>query len=351
MAVVVDLTGPGRAVGQEIHEGARLALREAKRESRVGVELLVQDDRGDPERAVRLAGYLAKLPEVVAVIGPSAPATAAGTLAVYGGEDGVPTLVPISLEAQLVKDGDRVFALAPSAEYLGETLAWFLVTELSDDSAATLVASEPFGQALERGFAGELGRLGGGTAARVTLGTGGGLTAPLPAAAVHAPAAIVSARPDVVGDPIATLRDSGFSGPILLAGPPAAVPLPAAADSPGGIYYPLFFDPARDPAARGFAARFQVVYRRAPGQPAALAYDGLNLVLAALESGAADRPSVLRWLQGTGPSTSFQGVSGRFFFSREHFAVRDVAVASLDTGGAVATRAGDSKPSPAVAPR
>jgi ABC-type branched-subunit amino acid transport system substrate-binding protein len=349
VAVVVDLTGPGRATGQEIHDAARLALREAERKSRVGVELLVQDDRGEPERAVRLAGYLAKLPEVVAVIGPSSPATAGRALAVYGGDDGVPTLVPIPLEARVVKDGDHVFGLAPSAEYLGETLAWFLVTELSADSATTLVAKDPFAEALERGFGAELGRLGGGTGARVTLGAGGP-EGPLPPAALRAPAALVSARPEVAGAPIASLRGAGFSGPVLLAGAPPEAPA-SPADSSGAVYYPLFFNPAADPGSRGFAERFQATYGRSAGEPAALAYDGVNLVLEAVEAGAVDRQSVLRWLQGTGPSTSFQGVSGRFFFSREHFAVRDVAVASLGTVGPVATRAGDAKPSPAVAPR
>jgi ABC-type branched-subunit amino acid transport system substrate-binding protein len=349
IAVVVDLTGPGRAVGQEVHDAARMALREAERKNRVGVELLVQDDRGDPDRAMRLAGYLSKLPEVVAVIGPSSASTTERALAVYGGKPGVPTLVPIPLEAQLVKNGDHVFGLAPSAEYLGETLAWFMVTELSADSATTLVASDPFGLALERGFGGELGRLGGGTLGRVVLGAGGTQRS-LTGAALQAPAAVVSARPEAAVDPITTLLNAGYRGHILLAGAPP-IPLPAAPDSSGGIYFPLFFNPVGDAQSRSFATRFEATYGRPAGEPAALAYDGVNLVLEAVEAGAADRQAVLRWLQGTGPSTSFQGVSGRFFFSREHFAVRDVAVASLGAASPVATRVGETKPSPAVPAR
>jgi ABC-type branched-subunit amino acid transport system substrate-binding protein len=337
-------------VGQQIHDAARLALRDASHESRGGVQLLLQDDRGDPDRAARLAGYLVRLPEVVAVIGPGEPETAARALPALSQAGGLPTLMPISLDAALVRDNDHVFGLAPSAESLGETLAWFLVSELSIDSAATLVAGDSFGQSLERGFARELGRLGGGTGTRAAIEPAGGVPDPLPEAVSSARAVLISARPERGSQRIAALRRSGFSGAILVAAFPDTSGAGAVVDSLGAVYYPLIFNPTADYVARGFAERFQDSYGRQPGEPAALAYDGLNLVLEALGAGATDRRSVLTWLQEMRPSTALVGISGHFFFSRERLAVRDLAVASLGSRGPVAKRAG-AQPGPTVAPR
>jgi ABC-type branched-subunit amino acid transport system substrate-binding protein len=348
VAVFVDLSGPGRELGREIQDGARLALRDARRESRQGVELLVQDDQGKVDRAARLAGYLNDLPELVAVIGPGSPATAAAALDVFGRGEGVPTLVPIPVSVDLVRRGDRVFGLAPSAEYLGETLAWFAATELSANSAATLAAREGFGLALERAFASELGRLGGRPAARVAVDQAGGLSDSLARALLSAPAVLVAARPEGTGPLVAALRAKGYGRPILTEGPPGpagdAPPPDSAAAAAGdslnaAVYYPVLLDLVADSSARAFGARFHDAYGRPPTEAAALAYDGVNLVLESLENGATDRATVLRWLQSTGgPTTSFQGVSGRFFFSRERSAVRDLSVVSEVTGGTVATR-------------
>ena len=70
LAVVVDLSGPGREEGLQIRDGARLAVREATRAGAAAPELqlLIQDDRGDPRYAAHLARQLVAIPEVLAVL-------------------------------------------------------------------------------------------------------------------------------------------------------------------------------------------------------------------------------------------------------------------------------------------
>lgn len=332
VAVVVDLSGRGQEQGRQVRDGARLALREARRKpaGASGIELLIQDDRGDPERAARLARYLVGLPEVLAVIGPSDLLTAASALPHYERRrGGVPTLVPGPLAPELTRDRAWVFGMAPAADFLGKTLGWFVVSQLATDSVASFFSPDLYGRSIEEGFFAEVERLGGRALARVPLDPSVAGFGDFVAGARAAPALLVAARAPAAGRLISALREAGVRAPVLASEGPLALE---------GVYYPLLFDPGARPAARRFADQFARSFGEPAGTPAALAYDAASLVVQGFGAGARDRVALRDWLAAIGQGAPHSGITGTFFFTRDLDAVREVKVGSLGGDGAT-TRA------------
>ncbi|MBA2566105.1 MAG: ABC transporter substrate-binding protein [Gemmatimonadetes bacterium] len=341
LVVVVDLSGPHATDGAQIRNGARLALLQARATtspeagSSPGplLRLVVFDDRGDPARASALGRRLAGVPEVLAAIGPADVAAARAAIPAYeAGRSGLPLLIPTVPGADPRGDGRWSFRMGPGAGYIGETLAWFLVTELGIDSAATFVGQGPLGEAVALGFAAEVRRLGGGTREPVLLSSG----APdrrIREAAHVAPAIVLAGPARITGPARAVLRRAGIEAPILLSDvPDVAGPLDG---EQAGVFYPLVFDPVGQRRARAFADSYERVFGTPPQAPAALAYDAARLVLRAVRSGAMDRDSLRRWLRDASRQGAFHGATGNFFFTREGEVVRDLTIAAAGGGRTV----------------
>ncbi|MFN2432807.1 MAG: ABC transporter substrate-binding protein, partial [Gemmatimonadota bacterium] len=322
VALVVDLSGAEREGGLQLRDGARLALREAARVDETGpeVSLLVQDDRGDPARAARLARHLIEVPEVLAVITAAGGTLVGPALAEYAGAgEGMPVVVAGVCPPDVTRGREGVFCVAPGAEFLGETLAWFLVTELGADSAASFFTADALGQALDRGFAEELARLGGGLVERVPFDasvTSFDLFLPR---ATTAPVLLVAGRTEEAARAITVLRAAGVEAPILTnVQPREALPR---------LHHALLFDPRGHPPARAFAERFQAAFDRAPSAAAALGYDAAALVVRGAGAGAVARGALQEWLASPDGAARHEGGTGTFYFNRDHEAVRDVTIA------------------------
>jgi len=267
---------------------------------------------------------------------------------------------------ELTQGRSWVFSMTPAARYVGATLAWFLVTELAADSAASFFSADPFGQALDQGFFTEFERLGGAALNRVPFDSSLSRLDLFVGEARAAPALLVAGRPKLAARMIEALRVAGVAAPILLGAEPLppdprparpqpgpAEPGAAGADSTGAapqegggsdVYYPVLFDPGGRPVAEAFVERFTRSFGEPPHPSAALAYDAASLVLQGLEAGAADRTSMREWLEGMGATAPYAGVTGDFFFSQDHDAVRDLSIAARRAGGPVVTRRVASDP-------
>jgi ABC-type branched-subunit amino acid transport system substrate-binding protein len=338
LVVAVDLSGPGREQGRAIRDGARLALRQMRAADALcglDLRLLVEDDGGDAERAAELARELVDVGEVIAVIGPSTPTTVAAALPVYSGKSGLPVLVPGPLPMEGTEAGPKwVFSVAPGPTFLGESLAWFLVTELRTDSASAFVVRGPYAEAFETGFSRELQRLGGGIDRKVALDSTLARLDLLARATREAPALLVVGRAGQLARIVAALRSEGVDVPVLASEEPAD----SAPEMHDLTYYPMLFDPRGHGSAREFTASFSHRFGYAPDAAAALAYDAASLVVAGCQAGARDRAALRRWLVAVGETAPHAGVTGTLFFSRGRQAVRDIPIASHGQAARVATR-------------
>lgn len=200
IGLAVPLSGPRAALGQQVLDGARLAVEDLDRDGGLlghDVELVVVDDAD----LLRLPAQLASLAErsrVTAVIGPEVPGVVLGPRSPLT-RRGVPALLPTAFTGDLDDASTHVARLVPSAHDQGTALGRWLREVRGIDRAAVLVADDLEGEA-----------------ARIEL------TDALAGAGVEV-AAVRSADPGAARlDPVLErLRsEAGDAGAVLLWGPP-----------------------------------------------------------------------------------------------------------------------------------
>ncbi|MFG2292255.1 bifunctional serine/threonine-protein kinase/ABC transporter substrate-binding protein [Streptomyces sp. NPDC048603] len=117
IGVHADLSGPGKAAGQAQDRGVRLAVDafNSRKDKPFTLSVVTVDDGGRADRAVAAANELIRNQDVFAVIGPTANASVAPCLELYG-EAAVPLLSVSSLAAHYgTTDQRSLFQLGPMA--------------------------------------------------------------------------------------------------------------------------------------------------------------------------------------------------------------------------------------------
>jgi branched-chain amino acid transport system substrate-binding protein len=141
IGVLAPLTGPRAFLGQEVANGAELAVADLNRRGGLlgeDVELVTVDDA----ELVDLPGQLADLAErhrVSVVIGPEAPGVLTGPRSPLSRRD-VPALLPTAFTGDLASADTFVARTAPSARAQAERLGRWLHDVRGADSIAVLVA-------------------------------------------------------------------------------------------------------------------------------------------------------------------------------------------------------------------
>lgn len=330
----IGLAGPfDEPRAQSMRLAAELAVREINDSGGVRgrpLELAVEDDRGDTERAVEAARRLYDDPAVVAVVGHLASGTTLAAAPIYnGGRLPLPVISPSASSPALTDAGPYTFRVCPTDLVHGARLAAWAVDQMGATSAAVIYQNDDYGRGVRgvfrREFVRRNGRLvaddpyleelpsfvpylervrrQGGADVVMIAGTRAG------AERILATMDTVSLRPPVMGgDGIAGLEGAG-----------------APAE---GVLISTAYLPDR-PGARN--AAFVHAYRAAhqnrdPDHRGAAAYDAIHLLARALTEAGADRTRLRDYLAGVGTSTpAFEGVTGRIAFD-EHGDVPDKAV-------------------------
>ncbi|MBW3662908.1 MAG: ABC transporter substrate-binding protein [Actinobacteria bacterium] len=148
LGLVAPLTGSRAFIGQEMLNGARIAVEELNREGGLlgqPVELVVEDDAD----LVDLPGQLADLAErqrVTAVVGPEAPGVLLGPRSPLTRRD-VPALLPSALAGDVTDASSLVIRTIPAAVDQAETLGRWLSDVRAIDRLALLIADPVEGDA------------------------------------------------------------------------------------------------------------------------------------------------------------------------------------------------------------
>lgn len=148
IGLVVPLSGPRAALGQQVLDGARLAIEDVDDDGGLlgrDVELVVVDD-ADLLRLPQQLASLAERSRVTAVIGPEVPGVVLGPRSPLT-RRGVPALLPTAFTGDLDQAATHVARLVPAARDQATALGRWLAGERGIDRIALLVADDLEGEA------------------------------------------------------------------------------------------------------------------------------------------------------------------------------------------------------------
>jgi ABC-type branched-subunit amino acid transport system substrate-binding protein len=338
LGLAIALTGRFQPVGEAAMRAAMLAVGSPARTSApapsaAAMQLCVRDTGGEPERASKGVGELARDESVIGILAATDRKAAATSLAAAS-ENGVPTLAlddtppgATSTAFQLIHGPDaRVAALARAALKLGARD----FAMLGPDSAAGKRSREAFRREVtaaggrvtgEASYASGATSFGNVVAAikrtppQVVFVADGAdrleLIAPALAAADLWPAPWGAPRPaGVPGQPrprnVLLLSTAGELSPRLLQN--------AGRYVQGALLSPGFYADPGDARARAFVEAYRAAYGAEPHATEAYAFDGAAAFRAVTAAGARTRGDVLNAL-GAG---TFDGLTGSMRFGPDH---------------------------------
>lgn len=319
LGVVLTLGDSGVA---PMLRGARLAVTEINAGGGVRghpLTLVVRDDFGDPDTAIRVAGDLYRS-SVVAVIGSAYSAPTLAAAPVYNG--GRRPLVQISPSASvpdLSNAGNYTFRTCPTDLEYGIALARWAHDRLGLSRAAILYVNDDYGRGFRINFVREFERLGG-------VAT---VVAPFLASEpdIGPYVARIQARRDadavVLGANLTEgllalqqIRATGLKLPVLAGD--GFVGVETRGDLADGLYISTaYLVGSKRPANQRFVEAYRREYPAAPlpDQGAASTYDVVRLLARSIEAAGADRARIRNAMAGIGTRTPpFDAAIGRITF-------------------------------------
>lgn len=342
VALQAGLSGEQKAVGRAQYNGVRLAVDRLNSLTGRGFDLVLQvhDDKGDTNRARRIAGQLAADDRVRAVLGPTTDACAEAALDLY--QQARLPMVTVSTGLDEVSPAThRVYtATRPDDSTLATPLIAYLVRVVAA-RRTVLIDDDAEGDYSRRLCAGidEAVRSGRRTVIRRTL------AAESDTAGFRALArSVTDARADAVvfggGHGRAArlaqaLTAAGFSG-ARLAGERAldARFLTSAGEAAQDwVFAAAFLDPTLETAAKSFVTAYRKRFKTAPPPYAAEAYDATHFVaraVASLGAAHAERNAVVGRLR----ETDYRGITKRLRYDSSTYRYTDAMYLFRATAGA-----------------
>jgi branched-chain amino acid transport system substrate-binding protein len=302
--------------------GARLALGEINAAGGVRgrpLALVVRDDFGSADSAIRVAGDLYRS-NVVAVVGSAYSAPTLAAAPVYnGGRRPVVQISPSASVPDLSNAGNYTFRTCPTDLEYGAALARWAHDRLGLARAAILYVNDDYGRGFRMNFVRQFERLGG------TVTVVGPFLASEPDVGAYLARIHASHDVDVVvlganlGEGLVALRQirgAGLKLPVLAGD--GFVGIETRDDLAEGLYVSTaYLVGSRREANRRFVDAYQRGYPAAPlpDQGAASTYDVIRLLGQAIGAGGTDRARIRDALAGIGTRTPpFDAAIGRVAF-------------------------------------
>jgi len=361
------MTGPEATFGQSTHNGIMLALDEINGAGGVKgrkIKVITEDDQSKQEEAANAVTKLISQNGVVAVLGEVASSSSLAAAPICQANK-IPMITPSSTNAAVTQKGDYIFRMCFIDDYQGVALANYIARDLKLKRAAILrdVKSD-YSMGLAEVFKKQFTSLGGQIVADTSYAKGDSdFRAQL--------TGMKSSRPEVffvpgyytdIGQIAIQARDLGMAQP-LVGGDgwesPKLIEIGGKALE-GSFYSNHYYadDPA--PAVRNFVEKYNQRYGQKPDSLAALGYDSMKVLAAAMTRAATiDGPSIRDEIAKT---RAFSGVTGIITLGPDRNPVDKKLVvleikggqlalrASIDPQAEAANAAGTPAPAPASSP-
>lgn len=310
---LASMTGGQATFGQLTDQGIRLALEEINAAGGVKgrkIRVITEDTQSKQEEAATAVSKLISRDNVVAILGEiaSSNSLAAGPIAQA---NKVPMVSPGSTNPAVTEKGDYIFRICFIDPYQGEALAKYVATDMKLKRAAILrdVKSD-YSMGLADFFKNTFTSLGGSIVADSSYAQGDSdFKSQLTTIKSQNPEVIfVPGYYTEIGQIAVQARDLGITVP-LVGGDGWESPklIEIGGKALEGCFYSNHYH-VDDPAAASFVAAFEKKYGSKPDAMAALGYDSMKFLAAAMERAASLDGPTLR--EEIAKSAGFQGVTG-----------------------------------------
>jgi branched-chain amino acid transport system substrate-binding protein len=338
----LEMTGAQAVFGQRALEGVRLAAGEINDAGGLfgrQIELVVRNNAGLATEAARASAALINEDKVVAIVGCITSTNTLGA-ALTAERYRIPLLTPSATNPRVTvpQQGQRreyVFRAAFIDPYQGKVMSRFAADSLNAKTAAILTdASSEYSKQLAREFADHFAAMGGTVIAReIYYQKDANYSVQL--MRIH------NLNPDVlfvpgyyqeVGLIIRQAREMGITVPILGADgwdSPKIVGI-AGPDALKNTYFSNHFTPQdQAPVPKKFVAAYSKKYGKQPDALAALGYDAVLLLAAAVKKAGSIQPEKIR---AALESVEIEGATGKITFDAFHNPDKTAVVMTFHKG-------------------
>jgi branched-chain amino acid transport system substrate-binding protein len=321
VGVVLPLTGEVAVYGQKMKRGIDLAVNQINSKGGINgnqIKVVYEDDQGDPKSAVAAVQKLITTENVPVIIGGAISATALPVVPIID-RNNVVLFSPAATAPKLSGQSKYFFRNWPSDIYDGPAMGEFARKELKLEKVGVLYVNNEWGNAISGLFSDTFKRQGGQIVATESYEQNAtDFRTQLTKIARQNPEAIyvpgylkelinILRQKKELGIKARILSTYGFYDPqILEQGKDAAE---------GSVFTAPTYDPDNpNPAIKNYVTSFQSTYGEKPDIWSAQAYDAMNIIALALQSGARTGPQIRDEIAKV---KNFDGVSGNTSFDEK----------------------------------
>jgi branched-chain amino acid transport system substrate-binding protein len=336
IGLFAPITGPAAADGASARHAVELAVKEVNAAGGVRgktVELIVYDDRLNPQEAVAVANKLIEKDQVVAVVSGSYSGPTRVTAPIFA-KAGVPMVAGYAVHPDVTRSGESNFRNGFLGTVEGAAAAELAVKTLGAKRIAVLSMDNDYGRELGTGFRARAEKLG------ATIVTYQAYKFPgerefrpfltrvkeanpdlLFACGYYNEGALITRQGQELGLKVPIVGTEGMDSPkfLELAGPAAE-----------GVMITTNLD--RDdprPMVQGFLKGYRQAYGIDADMVGASSFDALKILLAAIERAGTDRKAIIKALTET---RDYDGLTGRIARFVKGEAIKPVQIQVVKDG-------------------
>ena len=331
------LTGPEAAFGTSTVNGVRLAVDQINSAGGLlgrKVRLVVEDDGGRAEQAASVVTKLVTADNVIALIGENSSnqSLAAAPIAQA---NRIPMVSPSSTNPAVTEKGEFIFRVCFTDPYQGKALAAFVRDNLEANTAAILVDNKnDYSVGLAQFFASEFEGRGGRVVIRQSYSGGDNEFRPQLTS-------IRATKPDIVfipgfytdaGQIAIQARDAGITVPLVGGdGWDSPTVIEIGGKSVENSYFSdHYFVGDNRPVVQKFVSEMRQRHGKNPEATAALGYDAMKIIAAAITRAGSVDPKAIR--DGIAQTKDYQGVSGTITMGPDRNPIKPVAMIKIENG-------------------
>lgn len=314
IGVAVPLTGASAEDGNAIKNGVNLAVKEINDKGGINgkkIDVVIEDDKGDPSEAATVANKLAQDKSVSALVGHfNSSCTLAGA-PIYN-QAGIVSVSPGSSAAAVSKAGPFTFRVITTDAVQGASLMDWAVKDLGYKNIAVLYENTDYGTGLADVVDKAAGGLGAKIVAKEAYEVGATDFSMLLTKVANSNADVI-----IIGGLynetalIAKQKKNFGMDNLQIMGVDAIYSdalLNLGGDAVNGIKMTGYFSEVSPEAiSQNFVKQFKEAYQKTPSTYAAYGYDATIVILDAIKNVGTDRKAIRDYL---GKLKDFQGVTG-----------------------------------------
>lgn len=338
LAVIAPLTGDFAQYGEAYRTAVELTVNQVNAAGGIGGRMLaydIFDDKNDARESATLAGRIASDDSYIAVVGPFA-STCALACAPILQNAGIVQMCPTCTHPDLTSTGEYIFRGAITSELEAPIFADVTLNKLGAKKVGVIYTQDDWGITTEQEYAKKLEELGGEIVIAESYISGSTRDfAPIltKIAAEDIDLLFVAAMYNDSAMILEQLKQLGYEGKFKVQGTGSLYTdefLALAGDNAEGMYITASFYAANpEKNVQDFVTAYKEAFGSEPNLFAASVYDGVGLIVKALESGATDRASLRDALADI---SDFDGVTGKASFNENRDVIKGEVVLKIEDG-------------------